>query len=80
MKKEIENFISDFIISHNSKFATKWMEPLVAFADTNDPLFVKLKEVVRETHSLPTDLLKETKTVVSYFIPFSRNRNWQCQG
>ena len=68
IKSWLSFFISDFQNRNETK--TEWKEPLIAFADANDPLFYKLKEVVSETHSLPNELLKNASTVISYFIPF----------
>ena len=48
-----------------------WGKPVVAFADANDPLFLKLKDVVSETHKTPHDFLDSAKTVICYFIPFN---------
>jgi epoxyqueuosine reductase QueG len=45
---------------------------LVAFADADDKLFRKFKEIISKSHATPKELLPEAKTVVSYFIPFSK--------
>jgi epoxyqueuosine reductase len=47
-------------------------EPLVGFASADDPLFSQLKEIVGPHHIHPRDLLPDAKTVVSFFIPFSK--------
>jgi epoxyqueuosine reductase QueG len=49
---------------------TRWGKPLVAYADAADEMFLRLKEAVSPSHSLPTDLLPEARTVVAYFLPF----------
>ena len=66
-----------FIITHYVKhysdtrdLKTKWKKPLVAYADALDEMFYNLKDIVSPSHALPTDLLPEAKTVVTYFIPF----------
>ncbi|MFH1834699.1 MAG: DUF6282 family protein [Methanobacteriota archaeon] len=51
---------------------TTYREPVVGFASAENPLFPELKRIVRETHRLPTDFLDNAKTVVSLFIPFSK--------
>lgn len=72
MEKQIETTIQTFVTKYNEhkEFGKKWKLPLVAYAAVNDPLFFHLKEVVSPTHSLPTDLLPNAKTVITYFIPF----------
>jgi epoxyqueuosine reductase QueG len=71
-KHQIIEVIEDFtsIYPHHSE--TGWEKPLVAFARTNDPLFSKLKELASPIHELPTNFLKEAKTVITYFIPYKK--------
>ena len=49
-------------------------EPLVGVAHTGDPLFLRLKdpEAVGVHHLLPTEWLNESLSVISYFLPFSK--------
>jgi epoxyqueuosine reductase QueG len=47
-------------------------EPLVGFADADHPGFRMLRQKVRPSHHLPTELLEGARTVVVFFIPFSR--------
>ena len=72
MREKIQSFTQEFIRRYKAQkeTITDWEDPLVAFAEANDPLFLKLKDVVSKTHALPTDLLKDAQTVISYFIPF----------
>ncbi|MFB3887876.1 MAG: epoxyqueuosine reductase [Candidatus Bathyarchaeia archaeon] len=74
MKEETESFIKGYVKACRSKVptATSWEEPLVAFADAQDPLFPRLKQLVDAQHFLPADLQADAKTVVSYFLPFTR--------
>lgn len=74
MKEKIQSLIKEFVKTYKikNKTRTDWDEPFIAFASADDPLFLKLKTIVSETHKLPTDLLKDAKTVVSYFIPFKK--------
>lgn len=46
--------------------------PLVASSPAENPLYLELKEIVGEWHLLPTDILPDAKTVISYFIPFTK--------
>jgi epoxyqueuosine reductase QueG len=72
---EIKSWMSSFVNEFQSKndVVTEWKEPLIAFADANDPSFLKLKEVIGETHALPNELLKSATTVITYFIPFKES-------
>ncbi len=47
-------------------------QPLVAFSSAQDPQFAQLKEIIGPWHQLPTDFLPEARSVISYFIPFTR--------
>jgi epoxyqueuosine reductase QueG len=70
----ISAIIKEFVGTYKTKNKTKtdWEEPLIAYASAHDPLFLELKTVISETHSLPTELLKKAETVISYFIPFKK--------
>ena len=46
--------------------------PLVAFSSAHDPKYAALKTVIGPWHALPTDFLPEAETVISYFIPFTK--------
>jgi epoxyqueuosine reductase QueG len=74
MKEKIEKLVKNYAKSYSAtkRTSTDWEEPLIAFADANDPLFKKLKEVVDAKHALPSDLLGNAKTVIAYFIPFKK--------
>jgi len=73
--EEIKSWLNFFVYDFQNRdnIRTEWKEPLIAFADANDPLFLSLKEVVSETHSLPNELLENASTVIAYFIPFKEN-------
>lgn len=74
MKQEVANFIRNYpkeYKTHNLVH-TSWRMPVVAFADAKDPMFLKLREIVDPAHFLPTDLLPNARTVISYFIPFTK--------
>ena len=74
MKAEIQGFIKEHVESYKRRTnsRTDWGEPVVAFAEAQDPLFCKMKGVVGPSHLLPSDLLPDAKSVITYFIPFSR--------
>lgn len=64
--------------SHLNKIEEKgiekiYEEPLIGIADADDYLFEKLKdtEVVGPNHKSPKEWLKNAKSVITYFLPFS---------
>jgi len=67
----IINYVKQYKLPDGSK--TEWGVPLVGFAAAQDPLFLKLRDIVREEHLMPVDVLKNAETVISYYIPFSNN-------
>ena len=46
--------------------------PLVAFSSARDPRFQELKTIIGPWHQLPSDFLPEAESVISYFIPFTK--------
>lgn len=72
-KREIENIIEEFTEAYPRSNDTGWEKPLVAYARANDPLFAQLKELASPIHKMPSDFLKEAKTVVTYFISFKKD-------
>lgn len=63
-----------------SEYEEFFREPLVGFSHADDPLYKELKKIIGPQHLYPQDILPEAKTVVSFFIPFSKkvvlsNRN-----
>lgn len=72
MKTWIESIITTFVRDFESRpeIATRWKTPLFAYADANDPLFLRFKDVVSPTHCLPKDFIPEAASVITYFLPF----------
>lgn len=68
IKLEISRFVSERVASRTTQ--TQWEQPLVGFADAQDPLFNRLKQAVRPTHANPEELLPQAKTVIAYYLPF----------
>lgn len=66
----IQNFVAEYQIQEHIR--SRWGVPLVGFADAADPQFLRLKEVVSETHAIPQDILPEARTVIAFFLPFSK--------
>jgi epoxyqueuosine reductase QueG len=74
MEKFVRSAVTRFINEYPDRFgtATRWREPLVAFADAADPLFPELKSIVIPSHAAPGDLLAGARTVICWFVPFTR--------
>ncbi len=74
MKEKITEMIRNFVKKYEQKddISTKWGEPLVGFADANHPYILNLKELITQTHKLPTDVLSDASIVIAYFIPFTK--------
>ena len=72
MKEEIESWIKHFVCEFQKKsdILTEWKIPIIGYANADDILFLKLKEVISESHCHPKELLGNANTVIVYFIPF----------
>jgi epoxyqueuosine reductase len=71
---DLEKFIAAFVQQKVAEAGTetRYRQPLVGFADAADPRFLQLREVAEPTHLLPADLLPTARSVVSFFLPFSK--------
>jgi epoxyqueuosine reductase QueG len=49
-----------------------YRQPLVGFSSASDPLYTTIKKTVGPHHLDPADILPEVKTLVSFFLPFSK--------
>lgn len=74
MEKYVSDLIKDYVKEYRlpEGSVTGWREPLTGFAAADDPMFNQLRKLVREEHIMPEDVVKGAKTVISYFIPFTR--------
>ncbi len=70
MIKEIERIIADKVLS--LKRPDLFRKPLVAFSSAHDSRYLKLKKIIGEWHFTPMEILPDARTVVSYFIPFTK--------
>jgi len=70
LRNEIVSMIKNEVLDLRKE--ELFREPLVGFASADDPLFFKLAEIVGPEHVHPKDILQSAKTVVSFFIPFSK--------
>lgn len=70
LKEELTEYIVRSVAeSEDREFFRK---PLVGFSAADDPLYMQLKEIVGPEHLSPQDILPGAKTVLSFFIPFSK--------
>ncbi|KAJ6252901.1 iron-sulfur cluster-binding protein-related [Anaeramoeba flamelloides] len=74
--KYIKGIIKNEIASYKSPIGDDlYREPLVAVASSHDPLFFKLKKIVHDKHLMPNDIVPHAKSVISFFLPFSKKVN-----
>ena len=64
----IQQYVAEYPAAH--RLENLWLEPIVAFAATSDPLFQQIRSWTHPHHLFPEDLLPEAKTVVAYYLPF----------
>lgn len=74
MNREICELITAYVGSYQDlkQTETGWRDPLIGFADAADELFPKLKEIVSPDHALPADIVPNAKSVITFFLPFTR--------
>lgn len=74
MNKEIVALITEYVKNYKElkHTETDWRDPVIGFADAKDELFPKLKEIIGPNHALPSDLVPNAKSVITFFIPFSK--------
>ncbi|MBF7096795.1 epoxyqueuosine reductase [Alkalibacter mobilis] len=74
----LNNKIIEWITDHvkNYKFQNNtesdWRDPIVGFANAEDEMFLQLKKIIGPTHAMPHDLVPSAKSVITFFIPFSK--------
>lgn len=71
IEREIEEIISNKLNELNR--LDLYRKPLVSFSSANDKRYEELKEIIGEWHLTPSELLSDAKSVISYFIPFTKN-------
>jgi len=70
LREKIEGFITDYVLSHNDN--DFFRKPLVGFSSASDERYENIKEIVGPHHLHPREILPTCKTVVSFFIPFTK--------
>lgn len=75
MNRLISSLITDYVATYEKQpnIETKWRSPVIGFADTNDKLFYKLKEIIGPNHVLPDEIVPGAKSVIVFFIPFTKD-------
>ncbi|MFH0749070.1 MAG: epoxyqueuosine reductase [Candidatus Bathyarchaeota archaeon] len=71
LKEIVEKNVKKHVLSNQKNQKTKYRDPIIGFSTATDPLYLHLKEITIPHHYLPQDLLKNAKTVISIFLPFS---------
>ncbi len=72
MQDNIKKMLKTYVEAYN-KVQSTWEKPLVAYAHAQDPLFGELKKAVSPTHAMPNDFLEDAKTVITFFLPFTKS-------
>lgn len=70
LKNKIEIVVKNTVA--NSDTETRYREPIIGFASTNDPIFSEIKQIVGLHHLHPKEIFPEAKTVVAFFLPFEK--------
>jgi epoxyqueuosine reductase QueG len=70
IEMEIKQIISDSLNELNRP--DLFRQPIVAFSSASDERYWQLKDIIGDWHLSPTELLPEAKSVISYFVPFTR--------
>lgn len=70
MEAQIRKIIGDKLSDLNRP--DLYREPLVSFSDADDPKYIQLKDIIGDWHLTPKELLPTAKSVISYFIPFTK--------
>ncbi len=70
LEKKVEELIAEQVkaIGRPDLFR----EPLVGFSAADDERYPKLKETIGSWHLNPRELFPEAETVISYFVPFTK--------
>lgn len=72
--KNIEMAIEQIIIERLNDLnrTDLFRKPIVAYSSATDHRYMQLKEIIGDWHLNPTELLPEAKSVISYFVPFTK--------
>ncbi|MBC2723477.1 epoxyqueuosine reductase [Desulfosporosinus sp.] len=74
VNQEITDLITEYVRNYHDLKGTEfdWRYPVIGFADAQDLLFPKLKELIGPKHALPSDLVPDARSVIAFFLPLSK--------
>lgn len=77
MEEIIRSEIAAFIINHSDNHLPDshipyFDQPLTGFSSASDQIFTDYKQIIGPFHLLPTELLPEAQSVISWVLPISR--------
>jgi epoxyqueuosine reductase len=70
LKNKIEIIIKNTVSNTGTK--TRYREPLIGFASTDDPIFIEIKQIVGPHQLHPKEIFPEAKTIIAFFLPFEK--------
>ena len=70
LKEQINEYIHQKVV--HSVTQTKYREPVIGYCDVSNPLFASLQETIHLEHLKPQDILPEAKSVIAFFLPFTK--------
>jgi len=70
LREKIQGFITDYVMNHNHNGLFR--EPLIGFSSAEDARYENIKEIIGPHHLHPREVLPTCKTVLSFFIPFTK--------
>lgn len=72
--ESLENGIQQRIINSLNELNRPdlFRSPIIAYSSAEDERYSKLKEIIGDWHLKPTELLPDAQSVVSYFVPFTK--------
>ena len=69
--KTIKSAISDY--ENINRLCNMWREPIIEIISAKNEKLRELKQIVSLEHFMPYDILPDSKSIISFFIPFSEN-------
>ena len=67
---EIERIVIDMVEA--LKRPDLFRKPFVSFSAADDEKYIELKTLIGDWHLTPTEILSDAKSVISYFVPFTK--------
>ncbi len=74
MKSNIKKWITGYIdeYARRPEISTAWGRPAVGFAAADSSYIQSLPEIIGSSHGLPQQVMPDAKTVIAYYVPFTR--------